>query len=177
MRGHRRANAWVIRRAHLQFVRRTVRRAGFYCSRLVRLFPEPVQSHTRRHARWRPDRDRSFTLALAPGVCSAALVRLVLPQFRRLADRDLVIAAHLFALPSPHGRGTRLLRSHAGAALDDVDLVFRSDGGPDFRNAPRPARPAQLRRPLPWSWPGRDLPVDQPAKIKAARSRVFESAD
>src|SRR5213080_3292060 len=125
MRGNRRADAWHFRRAGVQFVRRAVWRAAFYRARLVWLFSKFVQLDSCWHPRRWPDRKRAVALALVAGFCIASLVRMEVSEFYCLADRASVPAAHLFVIPKTDCR-TTLFRSHTIAALDDVDLIFRS---------------------------------------------------
>src|SRR5207253_8808373 len=83
----------------------------------------------------REDCDRAVSLALAAGVRPAPLVWVEVSEFCYLVDCALVAAADLFAIPQTNRRRTALLRSYAVPALDNVNIVFRSDCGFAFRNA------------------------------------------
>src|SRR5204863_4230387 len=66
-------------------------------------------------------------------------------EFYYLVDRALVAAADLFAIPQTNRRRTALLRSYAVPAVDNVDIVFRSDCDPAVWNARGAAGPQQTR--------------------------------
>src|SRR5205823_13722430 len=99
MRRNRRTNGRIVRRAGLQCIRRDLRRAPFYRTRLVRLFSELIQSDAGRNARRRTHRDRPVALALVARFRLASLVRMEVSELRCLAHRASVAAAHLFAFP------------------------------------------------------------------------------
>src|SRR5436190_24399391 len=80
-------------------------------------------------------------------------------EFYCLADRASIPAAHLFVIPQTNRRRTALFRGHTIAALDDVDLIFRSHRRFDVRNAPSAARSPQTRGPVSRSWTGCDRAV------------------
>lgn len=83
------------------------------------------------------------------------------PKFYRVADGAALFATRLFPFSQTDRRRTALLRSHTSAALDDIDLVFRSDCDVDLGNGSRqkgfgstrsansPARPRHDRAVIP----------------------------
>ena len=114
---------------------RNIRRSYFFRARLVRLFPESLQSDAGGNAGWWPNRNRVITLALVARIRRAALVRVEIPELYRLADGDCFFAANHLVVPKTDRRRTPLLRSNSGPTLDNVDLVFRSDRDFGFRDA------------------------------------------
>src|ERR1700693_869608 len=138
MRRYRRPNAGFVRRVCLQRGRRNFRCPDFLRARLVRLSSESLQPHSGWNAGWWTDRDCPLPMALATGICSAALVWVeISAELHRLADGDRIFAAnHLIVSQTNRGR-TPLLRSYNRSTVDDVDLVLRFNCRADFRNAAR----------------------------------------
>src|SRR5947207_8466797 len=176
MRGHWRPDAGELWRIGLQRLRRNLCRTAFHCARLVWVFSQFVQPHTGRNAGWRAHRDRVVTLALAAWVRAPCVVRVEVSKFYYLVDRTFVAAPDLFAIPQTNRRRTALFRGHTIEALDNVDIVFRSDCGFALRNARGAARFAQTWRALPRPRAGRDRAIIKPRsqrRLSPARARFF----
>src|SRR4030095_14772663 len=177
MRGHWRPDAGELWRIGLQRLRRNLRRTAFHCARVVWVFSQFVQPDSGRYARRRSHRNCAIALALVTGFCIASLVRMEVSEFYRLADRASIAAPDLLAVPQTNRGRTTLFRSHAIAALDDVDLIFRFDCRADLRNAPRANRFEETRCALPRSWTGCDRAViSSPSSLRKlcpARVRFF----
>src|SRR5207247_7957134 len=176
MRGNWGADARQLRRIDLQCAGRSVRCASFHRSRLVRIFSQSFQPYASRYAGRRTNRDCVVALALVAGIRPAPLVRLEVSKFYYLVDRTFVAAPDLFAIPQTNRRRTALFRSHTFPALDNVDIVFRSDCGFALRNARGAARFAQTWRALPRPRARRDRAIIKPRsqrRLSPARARFF----
>src|SRR4029077_3335577 len=101
-------------------------------------------------------------------------------EFYYLVDSALVAAADLFAIPETNRRRTALLRSHAVPALDNVDIVFRSDCGSAFRNARSTTGFGQIRSAFPRPRTGHHRAINHgpvTAKTFCGSSPIFRTID